>query len=63
MTRARIAVAAISRAWCSLAVWAQAPATLKIPNACTSGHTDKSNAWASETLKSWPEFSPWRVGP
>jgi predicted CXXCH cytochrome family protein len=36
--------------------------TLKIPNACTGCHTDKSNAWASETLRSWPEFSPWRVG-
>ena len=39
-----------------------ATAVLKIPNACTSGHADKSNGWAAETLKSWPEFSPWRVG-
>ena len=30
--------------------------------ACTTCHTDKSNAWATETLKTWPEFSPWRVG-
>jgi predicted CXXCH cytochrome family protein len=36
--------------------------TSKIPNPCTSCHKDKSNAWASETLRSWPEFSPWRVG-
>jgi predicted CXXCH cytochrome family protein len=34
---------------------------LKVPNSCTSCHTDKSPAWASETLKTWPEFSPWRV--
>jgi hypothetical protein len=34
---------------------------LKVPNSCTSCHTDKSNAWASDTLKTWPEFSPWRV--
>ena len=36
---------------------------LKVPNACIACHTDKSNSWASEALKSWPEFSPWRVGP
>jgi predicted CXXCH cytochrome family protein len=36
--------------------------TLKIPNACTACHTDKSNAWAGQILKTWPEFSPWRVG-
>jgi len=36
--------------------------TEKIPNACTACHTDKSNAWATAALKSWPEFSPWRVG-
>ena len=35
---------------------------LKIPNPCTTCHTDKSNAWAIETMKTWPEFSPWRVG-
>jgi hypothetical protein len=35
--------------------------TLKIPNPCTTCHTGKSNAWAVETLKGWPEFSPWRV--
>jgi predicted CXXCH cytochrome family protein len=37
--------------------------TLKVPNPCTSCHKDKSNAWASEALRGWPEFSPWRVGP
>jgi predicted CXXCH cytochrome family protein len=36
---------------------------LKIPNACTTCHTDKSTAWASEALKGWREFSPWRVAP
>ena len=35
---------------------------LKIPNSCTTCHTDKSTAWASEALNTWPEFSPWRVG-
>jgi predicted CXXCH cytochrome family protein len=41
------------------------PATtdaLKVPNPCTSCHADKTTAWATEALKSWPEFSPWRVG-
>lgn len=36
--------------------------TLKVPNPCTSCHRDKSNAWATQALRSWPEFSPWRVG-
>jgi predicted CXXCH cytochrome family protein len=35
--------------------------TSKVPNPCTTCHTDKSNAWAMDALKSWPEFSPWRV--
>jgi predicted CXXCH cytochrome family protein len=41
------------------------PATtdaLKVPNPCTSCHTDKTTAWATAALESWPEFSPWRVG-
>jgi predicted CXXCH cytochrome family protein len=33
----------------------------KIPNPCTSCHTDKSTAWATEALRHWPERSPWRV--
>jgi len=32
-----------------------------IPNPCTSCHKDKTNAWAIEELKKWPNFSPWRV--
>jgi predicted CXXCH cytochrome family protein len=32
----------------------------KIPNPCTSCHTDKTTAWASEALRHWPERSPWR---
>ncbi len=36
--------------------------TLKVPNACVTCHKDKTNAWATEALASWPEFSPWRVG-
>jgi predicted CXXCH cytochrome family protein len=34
---------------------------LKVPNSCTACHIDKSNAWAVETLKTWPELSPWRL--
>lgn len=33
----------------------------KIPNPCTSCHTDKSTAWATIALKSWNTTSPWRV--
>jgi len=33
----------------------------KIPNPCTSCHTDKSTAWATEVLRRWPERSPWRM--
>jgi predicted CXXCH cytochrome family protein len=36
---------------------------LKMPNACTACHADKTSAWATEALRSWPEFSPWRVAP
>jgi predicted CXXCH cytochrome family protein len=35
--------------------------TLKVPNSCNSCHADKSVEWAKEALRSWPEFSPWRV--
>jgi predicted CXXCH cytochrome family protein len=33
----------------------------KIPNPCTSCHTDKTTAWATEALRRWPERSPWRT--
>ena len=33
----------------------------KIPNPCTSCHTDKTSAWATDALRHWPERSPWRV--
>jgi predicted CXXCH cytochrome family protein len=33
-----------------------------IPNPCTSCHTDKSTAWATEAMHHWPERSPWRAG-
>jgi predicted CXXCH cytochrome family protein len=36
--------------------------TLKTPNPCTTCHTDKPTSWAIGVLKTWPEFSPWRVG-
>ena len=33
----------------------------KIPNACTTCHTDKTTQWARETMKGWLNVSPWRV--
>ncbi len=33
----------------------------KVPNPCTSCHTDKTTAWATDALRHWPERSPWRV--
>lgn len=35
---------------------------VKMPDPCTTCHTDKNAAWATEALRGWPEFSPWRVG-
>jgi predicted CXXCH cytochrome family protein len=35
----------------------------KMPNPCTSCHTDKSTEWASKELSSWRTTSPWRVAP
>ena len=34
----------------------------KIPNPCTTCHTDKTAAWAKAELRKWNQFSPWRVG-
>jgi predicted CXXCH cytochrome family protein len=34
---------------------------LKIPNACNLCHEDKTTAWATAILRSWPDRSPWRV--
>jgi len=33
----------------------------KIPNPCTSCHTEKSTAWATDAMRHWPERSPWRL--
>jgi formate-dependent nitrite reductase cytochrome c552 subunit len=33
----------------------------KMPNPCTSCHTDKSSDWANKELLSWKTTSPWRV--
>ncbi|HEV3334549.1 MAG TPA: multiheme c-type cytochrome [Bryobacteraceae bacterium] len=33
----------------------------KMPDSCTSCHTDKKADWAMAALKTWKEFSPWRV--
>ena len=41
-----------------------APATtdkLKVPNACTTCHADKTTTWAIDALKTWANVSPWRV--
>jgi predicted CXXCH cytochrome family protein len=32
----------------------------KIPNPCTSCHSDKTTAWASDAMRGWPQESPWR---
>ena len=32
-----------------------------VPNACTSCHKDKTNAWATAALRSWPSVRAWRV--
>ncbi|HLK69805.1 MAG TPA: cytochrome c3 family protein [Bryobacteraceae bacterium] len=34
---------------------------LKVPNACAVCHRDKPADWAKQTLKTWTNFSPWRV--
>jgi predicted CXXCH cytochrome family protein len=35
--------------------------SLKVPNACTGCHKDKSTKWANEMLRTWTNFSVWRV--
>ena len=35
--------------------------TLKIPNACTVCHQDKSTAWATTALAGWGDHSIWRM--
>ncbi|HEX4347436.1 MAG TPA: multiheme c-type cytochrome [Vicinamibacterales bacterium] len=32
----------------------------KIPNACNVCHNDRSTEWAIDTMRTWPERSPWR---
>jgi predicted CXXCH cytochrome family protein len=34
---------------------------LKMPNSCNSCHTGETAEWANKALKTWNEFSPWRV--
>ena len=33
----------------------------KIPNPCTSCHTDKTMVWVTEAMRHWNERSPWRL--
>jgi predicted CXXCH cytochrome family protein len=35
--------------------------TLRIPNPCGTCHSDKTAQWATDALKGWREYSPWRV--
>src|SRR5579862_5010613 len=35
----------------------------KVPNPCTTCHSDKTTSWALDELKKWPAVSPWRVAP
>jgi predicted CXXCH cytochrome family protein len=32
----------------------------KIPSPCETCHSDKSTAWATDAIRNWPEYSPWR---
>jgi predicted CXXCH cytochrome family protein len=34
---------------------------LKVPNPCTTCHTDRSTEWARTALSQWTNVSPWRV--
>ncbi len=34
---------------------------LKVPNSCTSCHSDRTVQWATGELKKWTNVSPWRV--
>jgi predicted CXXCH cytochrome family protein len=36
-------------------------AKYKIPNPCTNCHADKSASWATEAIRHWPQYSPWRM--
>ena len=33
----------------------------KIPNPCTTCHTDRTTAWATQEMRKWPERSAWRL--
>jgi len=33
----------------------------QIPNPCTTCHSDKSTAWATEAMRHWTDQSPWRL--
>ena len=33
----------------------------KIPNACTSCHSDKNTTWAADAMSHWASESPWRM--
>ena len=35
----------------------------KMPDSCTACHKDKTSQWAADALRTWPEFSPWRMNP
>ncbi len=35
----------------------------KVPNPCTSCHSNETNEWAAKQLQTWENVSPWRVAP
>jgi predicted CXXCH cytochrome family protein len=35
----------------------------KVPNPCTICHADKNTKWALDAMKTWTEYSPWRIDP
>jgi predicted CXXCH cytochrome family protein len=36
-------------------------ASAKVPNPCTTCHTDKSTQWAQAAVRTWSNVSPWRA--
>jgi predicted CXXCH cytochrome family protein len=38
-----------------------ATASLKVPSPCASCHEDKPATWVRDTLRTWPQFSAWRM--
>jgi hypothetical protein len=39
----------------------EATESLKVPTLAIAAKSNKTVSWAKDALRSWPEFSPWRV--